>query len=141
MRVEPSAAELLRLAREQLLEELLPQLPESSRYAARMAANAMAIAARELDGAGADPEQELARLRSLLPEWEPEQTARDGAVREGTTLLAAAIRAGRFDSPEAHKRLAEHLRKTTEERLAVSNPRILVGQGASGIEQRPVSKT
>jgi hypothetical protein len=122
MKVEPSGAELLRLARATLLEELLPQLPAQGHYAARMAANAMAIAARELDGAAGDPEAEVAGIASLLPEWQPRGEAAQ-RLREGNALLAAAIRAGRFDAPDAHRALAEHLERSTEERLAVSNPR------------------
>jgi hypothetical protein len=125
MRIEPSAAELLRMARETLLAELLPRLPESAHYAARMAANAMAIAARELDGAGGDAGEELRRLRSLMPEWNPTAASEAQALREGTALLAAAIRAGRFDSAPPRERVSAHLKTTTEERLAVSNPRAL----------------
>jgi hypothetical protein len=125
MHIEPSAAELLRMARETLITELLPQLPESSRYAARMTANAMAIAAREIDGAGGDPRAELRRLEALLPDWKRSAAHDAEALREGTALLAAAIRARRFDTAPARDRLAEHLKTTTEERLAVSNPKIL----------------
>jgi hypothetical protein len=125
MRVEPNGAELLKIARETLLVELLPQLPESARYAARMAANAMAIAARALEaGAGAAAE-ELRRLEALLPGWKPQSADTGEAVREGNERLGAAIRAGRFDSGGARQALDEHLRATTLERLAVSNPRII----------------
>jgi uncharacterized protein DUF6285 len=96
MKVEPGGRELLQVAREVLLEELLPRLPEGDRYAARMVANAMAIAARELG-------------EPLQP---PVDTAR----------LAAGIRAGRHDDDA---RVLESLREITRARLAVSNPRIL----------------
>lgn len=104
MRVEPSGAELLRAARETLLEELLPLLPEGGLYSARMIANAMAIAGRELAHA------EVSVPLTLAP---------------SLAELAAAIRAGRFDSGSARDALAAYLRETTRERLAVSNPRIL----------------
>ncbi len=104
MKVEPGGAELLRLARERLLQELLPLLPEHERYAARMVANAMAIAARELEGEAKKP------------------SAR--ALREGARL-AADIRAGLHDAPAARARLHEALRVATRERLTTSNPRIL----------------
>ena len=122
MKVEPGGAELLRLARDTLLEELLPRLPAESHYAARMAANAMAIAARELEGAGGDPAAEVARVRALLPEWQPSGDI-DQQAREANARLAAAVRAGRFDAPQAHAELFDHLRKATDERLAVSAPR------------------
>ena len=98
MRVEPGGAELLRVARAELLEQLLPHLPASRHYTARMVANAMAIAARELDA----------------PDLRPIDLAR----------LAAEIREGRHDdSPQ----IEEGLRELTRARLAVSNPRLLGG--------------
>jgi hypothetical protein len=101
MRVEPGGRELLRVARAELLESLLPHIPESHRYAARMVANAMAIAARELDS---PPE-----------------------VGVPPAELARGIRAGAHDSPEAQARLLEQLRSLTRARLAISNPRVLEG--------------
>ena len=38
MKVEPGAADLLAIAREAILREIAPALPESQRYAALMAA-------------------------------------------------------------------------------------------------------
>lgn len=122
LKVEPSGAELLRVARQTLLEELLPRLPQENHYAARMCANAMAIAARELEGAGGDPAAEVARVRRLLPEWEPAGDI-EAQAGEANARLAAAVRAGRFEAPQEEAALFDHLRKTTEERLAVSAPR------------------
>lgn len=96
MRVDPGGAELLRVARAELLERLLPLLPAAEHYAARMIANAMAIAARELDA----------------PERRPIDAAR----------LAREIRAGRHDLSQP---IEEGLREFTRARLAVSNPRVL----------------
>ena len=115
MKVEPAGAELLHVARETLLAELLPKLPAESHYAARMAANAMAIAARELEGAGADEAAELARIEALLPE------CRGVTLHEANRMLAAAVRTNRFDDPRAQQALDEHLRLVTEARLAVSS--------------------
>ena len=124
MKVEPAGAELLRVARDTILEEVLPRLPAESHYAARMAANAMAIAAREMDGAGGDPRAEIDRIARLIPEWTP-QGDEDAQLREGNARLAAAIRSGRFDSFDAQKMLTDHLQRSTNERLAVSNPKAL----------------
>lgn len=123
MKVEPGAGDLLATARAALLEEVAPTLSEPQRYAVLMAANALAIAGRDLaaaPGAGA----EIARLQALLGDWSP---AGDEAadLREGTARLAAAIREGRFDAGEARERLLAHLRETTRARLAVSSPRAL----------------
>lgn len=96
MKVEPAGAELLKVARASLLEALLPLLPAESHYTARMVANAMAIAARELQQPPADSAVDAARL-------------------------AREIRAGRHDGGD----IAPLLREITRARLAVSNPRLL----------------
>ena len=112
----PGAAGLLETAREVLLRELLPHLPESKRFEARMVANAMAIARRDT---AADPAPALARLRALydLPGAEP-----DALLRR----LAAEIRAGERDPGRpGHAAAAEALVELTRLRCAVSNPRAL----------------
>jgi hypothetical protein len=123
MKVEPSAADLMAIAREAILSEIAPALPEDRRYAALMAANALAIAGREL-AAGPSAAAEIARIGALLGDWIP-PADEAAALREGTTVLARRIREGRFDDGEARRRLLEHLAETTRSRLAVSNPRAL----------------
>jgi hypothetical protein len=123
MKVEPASAELLEIARAAILSEIAPALPEGQRYAALMAANALAIAGRGL----AVPDTsagELARLAALLPGMDPGGET-DAALREATARLAKAIREGRFDEGEARAALLAHLRQAVRERLAVSNPRAL----------------
>jgi len=93
---QPDAVELLRTAREVLLGQLLPALPESLHYQARMIANAMAIAAREQD----------APARPNLP-------------REHE--LARAIRHGAHDDGSARQELLAIVRG----KLKTSNPRLL----------------
>ncbi len=115
----PDAAGLLEAARDALLRELLPHLPESKRFEARMVANAMAIARR---GAAADPAPVLARLRELLdmPGAEP-----DALLRR----LAAGIRAGERDPDRpGGAAAAEALVALTRLRCSVSNPRALGGR-------------
>ncbi|MFI5019871.1 MAG: phosphotransferase, partial [Dongiales bacterium] len=91
---EPGGEMLLAEARRVMLEDLLPLLPEDRHYEARMAANAMAIAARE-----------LAVLQPTQPDQKP---------------LALAIREGRHDDdPGLRDRLATEVLA----RLAVSNPK------------------
>jgi aminoglycoside phosphotransferase (APT) family kinase protein len=93
---EPGGEMLLAEARRVMLEDLLPLLPEDRHYEARMAANAMAIAARE-----------LAVLQPTQPDQKP---------------LALAIREGRHDDDhELRGRLAAEVLA----RLAVSNPKAI----------------
>lgn len=114
----PDAAGLLETAREVLLRELLPHLPESKKFEARMVANAMAIARREV---AADAAPVLARLRELLdaPHAEPDALL---------NLLAAEIRSGERDpGTPGHAAAAAALAELTRLRCSVSNPRALGG--------------
>lgn len=122
MKVEPASAELLEIARATILSEIAPALPEGQRYAALMAANALAIAGRDLAAPDASA-AELARVAALLPG--PVPGSGMSALREATARLAKAIREGRFHEGEARANLLAHLRQAVRERLAVSNPRAL----------------
>jgi hypothetical protein len=98
---EPLPADLLATARDVLLNELLPALPPDKALAARMVANAMAIAAR---AAAQDP------------------PATPGDAR----AFAAAIRAGAHDpGTPGHAQAAALLDEVTRARCAVSAPRAL----------------
>ncbi len=113
LREEPEAADLLATAREVLLNELLPALPPDKAFAARMVANAMAIAGRD----------------AAQDAWEPETLARMAALAGDPRAFAAAIRAGRFDpgTPD-HGAAAALLDDLTRARCVVSAPRAL-GKG------------
>jgi hypothetical protein len=115
----PDAGGLLAAAREVLLRELLPHLPEAKRFEARMAANAMAIARRDI---AADAAPALARLRALFdaPDGEPEALLR---------RLGAEIRAGARDpGTPGHAAAAGALVELTRLRCGVSNPRALANR-------------
>lgn len=114
MRESPDGPALLDIARHVLLRELLPLLPSSNHYAARMVANAMAIAARE---ARRDPREE-AELQYRACALLGLETSQDGWA-----ALAAAIRAGRFDpgTPD-HDALTTLLRDYAVARCAISRP-------------------
>jgi hypothetical protein len=99
---KPDAADLLATAREVVLKELLPVLPAEKAFAARMVANAIAIALRE---AQADA--------SALP-------ATDLAA------LAREIRAGSHDpGTPRHEEVRDFLRAYARLRAGVSAPRAL----------------
>ncbi len=108
---KPGGADLLATARDLLLAELLPALPPDKVFAARMVANAMAIAARGL-AVEAQAEAALqARLAALV-----------GEGADPLARLAAGIRAGRFDGDEA---VRNWLRDAARLRARVSAPRAL----------------
>lgn len=96
---------LLETARDVLRDELLPALPAQLRHAALMVANAMAIAARELDRCA--------------------DAALDQAREAEDRRLCAAIRAGDVDDGEAAAQLHARLLAGTRARVEVSNPKYL----------------
>jgi hypothetical protein len=99
-RTEPHGIELLQLARRTLLEEIVPAAPEAQRYVLRMVANAIAIAAREIEA-------------------EATGTAPD---RSSDAALADDIRSGRA---ALDGEFLARLREDVGRRLALSNPRAL----------------
>ena len=129
MNDRPNAAELLKAARDAFSAELLPALPEALRYTALMVANALAIAERELAAGDTAGRAECERLCRLLPECSAPVAAEglSDVLARYNRRLAKDIRAGRFDG-EQRGPLLEHLSETTEEKLAVSNPRALHGR-------------
>lgn len=107
-REKPGGAALLATAREVLLAELLPALPPERQLAARMVANAMAIAAREAEQAA----------------WEADALAR--VPEASPAAFAAAIRSGRYDPGlEGHAAARAFLVEVTRRRCEVSAPRAL----------------
>jgi hypothetical protein len=126
MNDRPDARDLLETARDAFTAEVLPAVPEALRYTALMIANAIAIAQREIAAGNAPLCDEYRRLAGLLS---GDAAALDGdALREAVEgynrRLANEIRAGRFDG-EKRAVMLELLRRTTEEKLAVSNPKAL----------------
>lgn len=114
----PDARELLHIARQTLLQELLPALPADKRYLTLMVANAMAIAGREYQAASGASAMECEQLQALLDDRQLSlEDARNGVV--------AAIREGRFDAGDERDRLLEALYQTTLAQLAISNPKAL----------------
>jgi len=128
MNDRPDARELIATARDAYTTDVLPTVPDELRYTALMIANAMAIAQRELAAGDAPLRDEYRRLSALLPGAAAAShgDALRGAVERYNRRLANEIRAGRFDD-EKRAAMLQHLRRTTEEKLAVSNPKALAG--------------
>jgi len=126
MNDRPDARELLAIARDTFVTEILPALPEKLRYTGLMIGNALAIAKREIEAGDAPHRAELGRLRALLSE-SPAPLAGEAlrAALEGyNQRFAKDIRAGQFDG-QKRTSMFEHLRQTTVDKLSVSNPKIL----------------
>lgn len=123
---QPTKLELLRAVQRFLEEELLPDLEGVHRFHTRVAANAVAIVARELELEGEHLRAQFGRLRGLLGgEGEPSRDLAelDEQVTRLERDLCERIRDGAADDPGFREPLLDHLRATTRERLAVANPR------------------
>ena len=127
MNDRPDARELIEIAHDVFVAEVLPAVPDVLRYTVLMIANAMAIAQRELAAGDAPLRDEYRRLSDLLSETTAalRGEALRAAVETCNRCLANEIRAGKFDGDE-RAAVLEHLRRTTEEKLAVSNPKALI---------------
>jgi hypothetical protein len=129
MRDYPDGADLLVTARDVLRNQLLGVLPPEMRTAALMVANAMAIAARQLETCDDPQRVELASLRALFET--PCADVPDAGVlrRELETLnrrLVLALRSGDADpATPLGKRALAHLRSVQRARVMQSNPRYL----------------
>ncbi len=110
----PLAQDLLTIARANLLDELLPNLPAAQKYTALMVANALAIASREQ--AAAKP---LQQARQALRQQTGEYVGHPLDERQ----LCQALREGALDSQLVS--LLPTLRADVQCRLQVSNPKYL----------------
>jgi hypothetical protein len=119
MNIRPDASELLAIARQTLLDQLLAQLPGDLRYQALMVANAMAIAGRESREGEAADACEAHMLDALCGEGTT-------SVEQARQSLCQAIRQGRFDaSCSEQDQLFKALSAITRARLSISNPKVL----------------
>src|SRR5579864_8675610 len=117
MRDLPTSRDLLALARELLLDELLPLLPPERQRDAHLIATSMAIAAREVAGEGWQEE-----LAGLLRAFYGE----NGSLAR----FAADLRNGAFETSPSRERAARAiLWKLTIAKLREGNPHFLAANG------------
>ncbi|HEY8156113.1 MAG TPA: DUF6285 domain-containing protein [Myxococcota bacterium] len=125
MNDRPTGVELLRAVERFLEQEVVPRLEGPRRYHARVAANLVAIVAREIETEEGQLRSEWERLGGLLGLREPAPALRADlreAVSERTRALAERIRRGDADRGPWREELVRHLRRTVEDKLAVSRP-------------------
>ncbi|MDP6390003.1 MAG: DUF6285 domain-containing protein [Alphaproteobacteria bacterium] len=133
MQDSPTSTDLLDIARQTLLDSVLPALPEERRLDGLMIANAMAIAARGIGFGEGLLRAECARLQELLGESAAEE-ATDGElearVRELNRRLAERVRGGAYDEPGAQgDAVRQYLWESTVQKLRESNPKHLDAEG------------
>jgi uncharacterized protein DUF6285 len=126
MQDRPTATELLRAVREFLERDVVPALGGRARFHAIVAANVLAVVARELDEEEAMLVAEWGRLRDLLAVADAAPPARTGAlraaVRELNERLVERIRTGDADAGPFATATRDHVRRTVLDKLRVANP-------------------
>ena len=132
MQDRPTAIELLTSVREFLELDILPGLEGRKRFHGLVAANVLAIVARELAGEETALVGEWRRLRDLLGVDETVPPARlDGlrtAIDALTRRLCDRIRAGDADAGPFGDAVRAHVRATVVDKLRIANPKYL-GEG------------
>jgi len=109
---QPSAAELVTAVREFIEKHAIPQLSGRTAFHGRVAANALAIVARELEQGPAALAAETESLRALLGE--------DGTPEALNRELCRRLREGRIDPLDPA--LARHLVASTLAKVAIDQP-------------------
>ena len=114
----PEAEDLLAVARQELLNTLLPEVSGALKYQVLMTANAMKIAGHEIEIGESTEQQTLAGIRGLYAELLPEDA--DDADEQS---LADDIRHRRLANND--EQLYHLLLDITRSKLLISNPKYL----------------
>jgi hypothetical protein len=133
MQDRPSAAELIAAVAAFLEGELLPTLTDQRlRFRGLVAANVLAVVARELEAGDAPIIAECRRLALLLGEAEPGPAGSQALAEQTLALegeLCRRIRAGAFDAPQEFAAALQHAEAMLVEKLRIANPRYLARLG------------
>jgi hypothetical protein len=109
---QPSSLELVTAVREFIEKHAMPELQGRTAFHARVAANALAIVARELEQGPHANTEEHARLKGLL--------GRDGTLDELNRELCRRIRTNGLQADDPA--LGTHLTQTTLAKVAIDQP-------------------
>jgi predicted NBD/HSP70 family sugar kinase len=121
----PTSVELLRVVERFLQKDVVPALSGPQRYHARVAANVVAIVAREIETEEAQLRGEWERLGRLLNLDEERPDAREALradVGARSEALVQRIRAGDADAGRWRDDVLAHLRRTVADKLDVARP-------------------
>jgi hypothetical protein len=106
-----------------LQDEAVPALPAHLGYQARVAANVVAIVAREIGSEDRHQAAEWERLGSLLGDDSRPPSSREelrAALLDRNRELVSKIRAGQADSGDWRSALVCHLKQTIADKLLVA---------------------
>ena len=122
MNDHPDALELIRIANQTLAQDILPGALPEQRYTLRMIANALGIAARELEARDTDAAVETRGLDTLYGESKNTED-----LQQRNRQLSRDIRRGMFESNSAQQaKLRQHLIASARAKLAAAYPKALM---------------
>ncbi len=129
MNDRPDAIELLRAVEAFLEREIVPALAGVKQFHARVAANVVAIVARELETTEAHLDAEEASLARLLEEERSAggasggtSSARRARVSAWNAALVERIRNGDADAGAFRREILRHLSAVVDRKLEVAHP-------------------
>ena len=125
MNDRPTPVELLRAVERFLQKDVVPALSGPQRYQARVAANVVAVVAREIETEADHLRGEwerLGRLLNLDAECPDDRQALRTGVRSRTDELVRHIREGGADAGPWREAVLAHLRRTVADKLDVARP-------------------
>ena len=127
MQDRPTVSELLDAVRGFLEHDAVAALDGTAKFHARVAANVLAIAARELEMESTQLAAEWQRLDALLGSLPlpADVSGQRAGLRGRTTELCERIARGDADEEPFRAAVLAHVRATVCEKLAVANPKLL----------------
>lgn len=131
MNDHPNALELIRIAHQTLQSDVLPDAKAEHVYPLRMIANALGIAARELEAHDKDVADETRGLNLIYNESKNFDDPLDNLLARNRRF-AQDIRSGAFETGAAQEaQLRQHLVVTARRKLAAAYPRGLQASAGS----------
>jgi hypothetical protein len=125
MRNRPYKTELLRAVEGFLTDVAIPKLENRDQFLARVAANSIKIALREIDLEEHHLRAEVEALASLLGDATPRPASIASLTERSATLyqdLCARIRAGEFDHEPRRGELMRLMKEAALADLAINDP-------------------
>lgn len=123
MNDRPGSRELLDAVEAFLRQDVIPAVDGHVRYQVRVAANVVAIVAREIDLEEGHLQAEWQGLMRLLGrelDAPADRSALNTALQEGNEALVERIRAGEADEGDFRREVMAHLKKTVQAKLQVA---------------------
>ncbi len=127
MQDRPTYDELLASVEHFLDAEIVPNVPGSRGFHARVAANAIRIVRRELSNEEERLAAEWSGLDAVLGASERPAVREElrSALQERNEALCELILGGDAEDGEAERKVFEHVQRTVRDKLTVSDPALL----------------